>query len=50
MLSALNIYLQNNGMEVFSLENEIIEDVVETTEEFEENQDETLDTETVEGI
>lgn len=48
MLSALNIYLQNNGMEVFSLENEIIEDVVETTEEFEENQDETLDTETVE--
>lgn len=47
MLSALNIYLQNNGMEVFSLDNEKLEDVVETTEEFEENQDETLDTETV---
>ena len=47
MLSALNIYLQNNGMEVFSLENEKLDDVVET-EEFKENQDETLDTETVE--
>jgi len=47
MLSALNIYLQNNGMEVFSLENEKLDDVVET-EEFKENQDETLNTETVE--
>ena len=51
MLDALNIYLQNNGMEVFSLENEIKNEVIESieiTEEFEEIQDETLNTETVE--
>lgn len=47
MLSALNIYLKNNNMEVFSLEENIKEDVVETTEEFEEIQDETLETEIV---
>jgi hypothetical protein len=49
MMSALNIYLQNNGMEVFSnLENEIKDEVIET-EEF-ENKDETLETETVDNF
>lgn len=48
MITALNTYLTNNGMEVFSdLDNEKLEDVVETTEEFEE-QEETLESETVE--
>ena len=46
MINALNIYLQNNNMEVFNLDNEKLD--VETTEEFEESQDETLDTEIVE--
>lgn len=48
MLDALNIYLQNNGMEVFNLESEKLD--VEITDEFEENQDETLDTETVDNF
>ena len=47
-INKLSIDIDNNKMEVFSLDNEKLEDVVETTEEFEENQDETLETETVE--
>jgi len=43
MLNALNIYLQNNGKEVFSLDEEILE--VENTEEFEEIQEEKLENE-----